>query len=68
MGDPVWDIMVIKRLVVNNLCKPRTYEEMAEMLGHVANARLQPGVMYGYQWLYRRKTTTRVESEPDCNG
>ena len=68
MGGPVWDIMVIKRLVLNDLYKPRTYEEMAQMLGPEAKARLKPGGMYGVQWHNRRKTTTRMESEPDGNG
>jgi site-specific DNA recombinase len=38
------------------------------MLGPEAKARLKPGGMYGVQWHNRRKTTTRMESEPDGNG
>ena len=68
MGGPVWDIMVIKRLVLNDLYKPRTYDEMAELLGPEALARLEPDGLYGVQWHNRRKTTTRVVSEPDGNG
>jgi site-specific DNA recombinase len=68
MGWPVWDIMVIKRLVLNDLYKPRSYEEMAELLGPEALSRLEPGSLYGVQWHNRRKTTTRMVSEPDGNG
>src|SRR3712207_7201757 len=68
MGGPVWDIMVIKRLVLKDLYKPRTYDEMAELLGPEALARLEPDGLYGVQWHNRRKTTTRVVSEPDGNG
>ncbi len=68
MGGSVWDIMVIKRLVLNDLYKPHTFEEMAELLGPEALARLEPGGLYGVQWHNRRKTTTRTVSEPDGNG
>ena len=34
MGGSVWDIMVIKRLVLNDLYRPRSYDAMAELLGH----------------------------------
>ena len=68
MGGPVWDIMVIKRLVMNDLYRPRSYDEMAELLGPEALARLEPGGLYGFQWHNRRKTTTRMVSEPDGNG
>ena len=68
MGGPVWDIMVIKRLVLNDLYKPHSYEEMAELLGPEALSRLEPGSLYGVQWHNRRKTTTRMVSEPDGNG
>ncbi len=67
-GGPVWDIMVIKRLVLNDLYKPRTYQEMADLLGPEALARLEPGELYGVQWHNRRKTTSRMVSEPDGNG
>jgi site-specific DNA recombinase len=68
MGGPVWDIMVIKRLVLNDLYRPRSYDEMADLLGPEALARLAPGRLYGVQWHNRRKTTTRMVSEPDGNG
>ena len=68
MGGPVWDIMVIKRLALNDLYRPRTYEEMAEMLGQEAKQRPKPSGMYGVQWHNCRKTTTRMVSEPDGNG
>jgi len=68
MGGSVWDIMVIKRLVLNDLYRPRSYDAMAELLGPEALARLAPGGLYGVQWHNRRKTTTRTVSEPDGNG
>jgi site-specific DNA recombinase len=68
MGGPVWDIMVIKRLILNDLYKPRSYEEMAELLGPEALLRLEPSGLYGVQWHNRRKITTRMVSEPDGNG
>ena len=68
MGGSVWDIMVIKRLVLNDLYRPRSYDAMAELLGPEALARLAPGGLYGVQWHNRRKTTARTVSEPDGNG
>jgi site-specific DNA recombinase len=68
MGGPVWDIMVIKRLVLNDLYKPHSYEEMAKLLGPEALSRLEPGRLYGIQWHNRRKITTRMVSEPDGSG
>ena len=67
-NGPVWDINVIKRLVLNDLYKPHTYQEMADLLGPEALARLEPGGLYGVQWHNRRKTATRTVSEPDGNG
>ena len=64
----MWDIMVIKRLILNDLYRPRSYDAMAELLGPEALARLAPGGRYGVQWHNRRKTTTRTVSEPDDNG
>jgi hypothetical protein len=64
----VWDINVIKRLVLNDLYKLHTCQEMAELLGPEALARLEPGGLYGVQWHNRRKTATRTVSEPVGNG
>lgn len=68
VGGPVWDIMVIKRLILSDIYKLRSYEEMAELLDTEALSRLEPGGLYGVQWHNRRKTTTRMVSEPDGNG
>ena len=68
MGGQVWDINVTKRLILNDLYKPHTCQEMAELLGPEALARLEPGGLYGVQWHNRRKTATRTVSEPVGNG
>ncbi|MDP9457485.1 MAG: recombinase family protein [Actinomycetota bacterium] len=67
-GGKVWDIMVIKRLVLNELYKPHSYDEMSALLGPEALARLTPGNEYGVRWHNRHKITRRVVSEPDGNG
>jgi hypothetical protein len=41
---------------------------MAELFGPEALLRLEPSGLYGVQWHNRRKTTTRMVSEPDGNG
>jgi site-specific DNA recombinase len=67
-GGPVWDIMVIKRMILNDLYRPHSYDEMAALLGPEALARLEPGGQYGIRWHNRHKIVKHAVSEPDGNG
>jgi hypothetical protein len=60
--------MIIKRLVLNDIYRPHSYEEMAELLSPEALAKLDPNGQYGVRWHNRHRIVQRVVSEPDGDG
>jgi site-specific DNA recombinase len=64
----VWDDRVIRRLLANDLYRPHTFEEVAELVTSEVAARLDPDERYGIHWFNRKKTGRRTVKEPDASG
>jgi site-specific DNA recombinase len=67
-GKPLWDRLVIRRVVRADQYRPHGFKEIRELLSPEVAAMLDPEKSYGVQWYNRNKVTTRTVSEPDGNG
>src|SRR5215217_2406806 len=65
-GKAMWPHRIIKvQMVLNDLYKPHTYDEIAPLLSPKVAAGLDPNKSYGIWWYNRRNVTTRYDSETD---
>src|SRR3712207_7111609 len=55
-----WYTRLIKRLILDDVYKPHSFEEVVEMVTPGVAARLDPEKLYGIWWFNRRRTTTQV--------
>jgi DNA invertase Pin-like site-specific DNA recombinase len=67
-GGDIWSRPIIKRMVLNDIYKPHTYEETAQLVSAEVAATLDPTQEYGIWWWNRSAKKTRQVSEPDGNG
>jgi hypothetical protein len=67
-GARSWQRSFIKRVVVNDLYLPHTYEETLELVSPAVAAALDPYEEYGIRWWNRVSQKRRQVSEADGNG
>src|SRR5215213_6547342 len=68
-GKAMWPHRILKfQMVLNDLYKPHTYDEIAPLLSGEVAARLDPNKSYGIWWYNRRNVTKNYESETDGNS
>jgi site-specific DNA recombinase len=67
-GGRMWSRAVIKRMVMNDIHRPHTYDEMAALVSPEVAATLDPAKMYGIRWWNRSNQTSRHVSEVDGSG
>ncbi len=66
-GGQTWNDRVLRRLVANDLYRPHTFEEVAELVAPEVAARLDPDEQYSIHWFNRKKTDRRTVKELDAN-
>jgi site-specific DNA recombinase len=66
-GKPRWDLSVIRRLILSDVYKPRSYEEIAKIVSAEVAARLDSDEKYGVWW-YNRHRITRKQIAEDSLG
>jgi site-specific DNA recombinase len=65
-GKAMWPHRILKvQMVLNDLYKPHTYDEIAPLLSGEVAARLDPNKSYGIWWYNRRNVTKSYDSETD---
>jgi site-specific DNA recombinase len=65
-GKAMWPHRILKvQMVLNDLYKPHSYDEIAPMLSPEVAARLDPNEAYGIWWYNRRNVTTSYDTETD---
>ena len=65
-GKAMWPHRILKvQMVLNDLYKPHTYNEIAPLLSPEVAASLDPNELYGIWWYNRRNVTTSYDSETD---
>ena len=67
-GGRMWSRAVIKRMVINDIHRPHTYDETAALVSPEIAATLDPDKEYGIRWWNRSNQTSRQVSETDGNG
>jgi site-specific DNA recombinase len=65
-GKAMWPHRILKvQMVLNDLYKPHTYDEIAPLLSPEVAAKLDPNKPYGIWWYNRRNVSMNYESEID---
>jgi site-specific DNA recombinase len=65
-GKAMWPHRILKvQMVLNDLYKPHSYDEIAPLLSPEVAARLDPNEAYGIWWYNRRNVTTSYDTETD---
>src|SRR5829696_2409881 len=65
-GKAMWPHRILKvQMVLNDLYKPHTYEEVVPLLSREVAAQLDPNKPYGIWWYNRRNVSKNYESEID---
>jgi hypothetical protein len=68
-GKAMWPHRILKvQMVLNDLYKPHTYDEIAPLLSSEVAATLDPNKLYGIWWYNRRNVSKNYESETDGNS
>jgi site-specific DNA recombinase len=68
-GKAMWPHRVLKfQIILNDLYKPHSYEEVAALVLAEVAARLDPSKNYGIWWYNRRNVKKKQASEPDGSG
>ncbi len=67
-GGEMWSRAVIKRMVMNDIHRPHTYDETAALVSPEIAATLDPAKEYGIRWWNRSNQTTRQVTEQGGSG
>jgi site-specific DNA recombinase len=67
-GKKVWSTTIIRNFIGDDVYKPHTYKEVAELVAPEVLARLDRERCYGIWWFNRRKTVTTQTSVIGRNG
>ena len=68
-GKAAWPHRILKtQLVLNDLYRPHTHEEISELVAPEVAARLDPTKTYGIWWYNRRNVKKKPRSKPDGKG
>jgi site-specific DNA recombinase len=67
-GNVLWPYPTLRAMVLDDVYRPHTYEEIAEVVSPEVAARLQPERSYGIWWFNRRRGEMRKVAEVGPNG
>jgi site-specific DNA recombinase len=67
-GARFWDRGFFRKVVLDDVYRPHTFEEVAAVVSPEVAARLNPEKLYGLWWFNRRRMTSRPVSEVSQNG
>lgn len=67
-GGKHWDRSFFRNCILDDVYKPHTFEEVAELVTPEVAARLDRTGLYGVWWFNRRRVQTRRVSEVSENG
>ncbi|MDQ3925653.1 MAG: recombinase family protein, partial [Actinomycetota bacterium] len=67
-GGQYWDKKLIREIVLNDVYKPHTYDEVRKLTLPEVAARLDPKKCYGIWWFNRRRSTRKQVAEYGPNG
>jgi site-specific DNA recombinase len=67
-GGKRWDRAFFRIAILDDVYRPHTYEEAAELVSPEVAARLDRGRLYGIWWYNRLRVRTRQVSEPSEAG
>src|SRR5215218_9207224 len=67
-GGRYWYKRRIKTMIVDDVYRPRTFQEVAVLVAPEVTARLDPDKLYGIWWFNRRRTTTTQVAVSGAEG
>lgn len=68
-GKSMWPHRLVKaQVLLNDLYRPHTFEDIAALVSPEVAARLDPEKRYGVWWFNRRSVRKKHASEPDGHG
>jgi site-specific DNA recombinase len=67
-GNRMWQRQVLRRMVVNDIYLPLTYDEVSGLVRPEVAAKLDPELSYGLWWYGRHEVTVHAVAKPDGNG
>src|SRR5829696_1447747 len=67
-GGVNWNHNAIRRIVLSDLYRPHTFEEVCAMVAPEVAARLDPDKAYGIWWFNRERITRKYVSKVRANG
>jgi site-specific DNA recombinase len=67
-GNVLWSYPTLRGMVLDDVYRPRTCEEIAELVSPEVAARLQPERSYGVWWFNRRRGEMRKVAEVGPDG
>ncbi len=63
-----WNKTMVRNIIMNDLYRPHTYEEMAKLVSAQVVARLEPQALYRVWWFNRRRVVAKHVSEEGPEG
>src|SRR4051794_32401973 len=67
-GARFWSRIFLRRLILDDVYKPHTFEEVAEIVSPQVAARLDPGERYGVWWYGRNRVIKQQVAESLADG
>ena len=67
-GKPVWDVQSIRKLILRDLYRPHTYEELRQLVSPEALGRCDPESSYGVYWFGEHQERRKRISENGPDG
>ncbi len=67
-GAKFWDRSFFRKCVLDDVYRPHSYEEVAELVAPEVSASLDPDSSYGLWWFNRRRMTSKQVSEVSADG
>jgi site-specific DNA recombinase len=67
-GNRRWHTRGLRELVLSDVYRPHSYEEIKELVPLAVAAKLDPEKRYGIWWFNRERITRRKVAEPSLNG
>jgi len=67
-GGQYWDKKLIREIILNDVYKPHTYDEMRELTSPEVAAQLDTQKRYGIWWFNRRRATRKLVAEYGLDG
>jgi site-specific DNA recombinase len=67
-GSRFWSRIFLRRLILDDVYKSHTFDEISEIVSPQVAARLEPGTRYGVWWYGRNRVTKQQVAESFAHG